>query len=107
MVVRAPRTGTSADGTGIQVRGLVRTRRLAWADVEDIRAEGVSSAGDRTVMPEVAVYAHLSGGRRVRLVHVNDLHLGSRVRVESEVAALREARAELCGAGKVSGSASA
>ncbi|MET8546373.1 PH domain-containing protein [Kitasatospora sp. NPDC004799] len=108
VAVTLPWSGTWVDGAGIRVRGLLRTRRLSWADIEDIRTKPLRpSPGNQPFMPKMVAYAYLSSGRRVLLVHVNDLHLGSRFQVEWEIGVLRAALAELRDKDPVQGAGSA
>ncbi|MCJ1681470.1 PH domain-containing protein [Streptomyces sp. APSN-46.1] len=76
---------TFVDREGIRVRGLFRTRRLAWADVQDFEAEHVPDGARGGFMPEVLAYARTAEGRRVLLVHLDDVH----VTVGREIAILR------------------
>ncbi|MFF3675830.1 PH domain-containing protein [Streptomyces sp. NPDC002120] len=92
LIVRVPRSATLVDNTGIRVRGITHTRRVAWEDVQDIRAEPLrGSDGDLT--PRVVAYAYLTDGRRRLLNHLDD----KGYHVDREIAALRAARAELRG----------
>ncbi|MEU8775020.1 PH domain-containing protein [Streptomyces sp. NPDC048606] len=93
LVWASKRCSTSADLQGIRVRRFTRSRRLAWEDVQDIRAvphPGAALAGSG---PNLVSYAYDSTGRRLRLVYVDDDH----VDVRREVDALRAAWEELRG----------
>ncbi|MGW6914669.1 hypothetical protein ACWGB8_12760 [Kitasatospora sp. NPDC054939] len=93
-----PASGTYVDRDGIRVR-VLRTRRLAWAKIEDIRIEPMPALSKNSgVTPNVVVYAYLTTGRRVLLAHLNDLHQDSLFRVEREVEFLLTIRDEQCGA---------
>ncbi|MFF4299521.1 PH domain-containing protein [Streptomyces vinaceus] len=92
-IVRVPRSATLVDNTGIRVRGITRTRRVAWEDVQDIRAEPVPGS-DGGLTPRVVAYAYLTGGRRTLLRHLDDKDYD----VDREIAVLRAARSELRGA---------
>ncbi|MFG2820141.1 hypothetical protein ACGFX4_12005 [Kitasatospora sp. NPDC048365] len=92
-----PRSGTTADRTGLQIHGPFRTRRLAWTEIEDIVTLPMKANG-QPFAPEWVAYAYPTSGRRALLIHVNDLHLGSRHRLESEIGLLCAARDELGGA---------
>jgi hypothetical protein len=95
LLLAASRCVTTVDVHGIRIRTLVRTRRLAWADIQEIRA--VPNPGAAMPMghgPKVIVYAYRADGRRVRLMYVDDIH----VAVHQEVAVLRAAWADLRGA---------
>ncbi|MER6251854.1 PH domain-containing protein [Streptomyces sp. NPDC001584] len=91
-IVRVPRTATLVDSAGIRVRGISRTRRVAWEDVQDIRAEPLRGS-DGGLTPRVVVYAYLTGGGRKLLKHLDDKDYD----VGREIAVLRAARAELRG----------
>ncbi|GGY24751.1 hypothetical protein GCM10010363_01070 [Streptomyces omiyaensis] len=94
-IARAARKlSTSADLKGIRVRGFVRDRRIAWEDIQDIRAVPNPAAGMAQGAPGVISYAYGRDGGRIQLFYVDDNH----VRVEREVAALRAAWEELRGA---------
>ncbi|MFB7983984.1 PH domain-containing protein [Streptomyces vinaceus] len=92
-IVRVPRSATLVDNTGIRVRGITRTRRVAWEEVQDIRAEPVPGS-DGGLTPRVVAYAYLTGGRRTLLKHLDDKDYD----VDREIAVLRAARSELRGA---------
>lgn len=87
----ALRCSTAADIKAIHVRGMVRRRRLAWADVQDIKAEAKYSEGDSA---SVVVYVYGRDGGRMLLPFVDDLH----VDVGRELAVLTAAWQELRGA---------
>ncbi|MFG2236069.1 PH domain-containing protein [Streptomyces sp. NPDC048723] len=91
-IVRVPRTATLIDSAGIRVRGITHTRRVAWEDVRDIRAEPVRGS-DGGLTPRVVAYAYLTGGRRKLLKHLDDKDYD----VDREIAVLHAARAELRG----------
>ncbi|MCX4808580.1 hypothetical protein OG594_44575 [Streptomyces sp. NBC_01214] len=88
--VRVPRTATLIDSAGIRVRGITHTRRVAWEDVQDIRAEPVRGS-DGSFVPRVVVYAYLTVGGRKLLKHVDDQEYD----VDREIAVLRAAWAGL------------
>ncbi|MFJ3780052.1 PH domain-containing protein [Streptomyces sp. NPDC090075] len=85
------RCSTAADIKAIHVRGMIRRRRLAWEDVQDIQAEATHA---ESPSPGVVVYVYGRDGRRVQLPFVDDLH----VDVEWELAMLMTAWQELRGA---------
>ncbi|MGI5444800.1 PH domain-containing protein [Streptomyces sp. CA-243310] len=93
LVMAAKRCSTSADLKGIRVRRFTGTRRLAWEEVQDIRAAPNPSAHTAKNQPTVVSYAYDDVGRRVRLMYVDDNH----VDVAREVGALRAAWEELRG----------
>ncbi|MEV7524923.1 PH domain-containing protein [Streptomyces sp. NPDC091371] len=84
---------TTVDLKGIQVRTLGGTRRLAWEDIQEIRA--VPNAAASRHAPKVISYAYDTSGKRVPLIFVDDIH----VAVEREIDAIRAAWTELRGAG--------
>ncbi|MCX5146142.1 PH domain-containing protein [Streptomyces sp. NBC_00320] len=98
-----PRTATMADRTGLTVQGPIRTRRLAWSEIEDIRAEPLRAPaiGARpSLTPSMLMYAYPADGRRrLLLMNLNDLHHD----VDRELAVLRAAWTELRDAGPSGG----
>ncbi|MFG2979736.1 PH domain-containing protein [Streptomyces sp. NPDC048258] len=95
LVIAARRCATSVDLKGIRVRTMVRTRRLAWEDVQDIRAVPNPSAHMAANAPKVIAYAYGADGKRVQLMYVDDIH----VAVDREIEVIRAAWAELRGEG--------
>ncbi|MEU9147348.1 PH domain-containing protein [Streptomyces sp. NPDC048349] len=93
LVMAARRCATSVDLKGVRVRTMVRTRRVAWEDVQDIRAVPNPSAHMAANAPKVIAYVYDTAGRRVQLMYVDDLH----VAVDREIAAIRAAWTELRG----------
>ncbi|MEU6145704.1 PH domain-containing protein [Streptomyces sp. NPDC047081] len=85
------RCSTTADLKAIHARGMIRRRRLAWEDIQDIRAEATHA---ERPSPGVVVYVYGRDGRRGILPYVDDLH----VDVEWELALLTTAWQELRGA---------
>lgn len=90
LLLAAQRCATFADEGGLTVRGFARTRRLRWAEVQDIRVEPNPSAGMQKGAPALLCYAYGAGARRVQLMYVDDVH----VSVDREAAALRALWAE-------------
>ncbi|MFF3019425.1 PH domain-containing protein [Streptomyces sp. NPDC057939] len=84
----APRTFTNVDADGIFLRAGVRTRRLDWANIYDIRivAPPLPPVGERATAR--VVYAYRSDGRRVLLPNLDSTELGDE-RLSREAAALR------------------
>ncbi|MFJ2598444.1 PH domain-containing protein [Streptomyces erythrochromogenes] len=80
------RTGTLIDSTGIRIRGIFRTRHLAWDRIREIRAEPLPSSDDR-LMPPTAAYVYLTDGSRKRLLHLDHMEHD----VDVELSALRAA----------------
>ncbi|MER5400283.1 PH domain-containing protein [Streptomyces sp. NPDC002599] len=87
------RCSTTADLKAIHVRAMVRRRRLAWEDIQGIRAELNPGAALQQNAPGVLVYAFGRDGKKVLLPFLDDLH----VNVEREVTVLLEAWEELRG----------
>lgn len=90
VAVALPRTGTTVDRSGIQIRGPLRTHRLAWAEIRDIATSPVASSSGS--MPDTVTYACLSDGRRKLLIHLNDLHVTD---FDHEISVLRAVCTEL------------
>jgi hypothetical protein len=86
------RCATTVDVKAIHARGMVRRRRLAWEEVQDIRAEASAAAGMNGAA-SVLVHAYGRDGSKVLLPFVDDLH----VDVERELATLTAAWQELRG----------
>ncbi|MFI6446213.1 PH domain-containing protein [Kitasatospora sp. NPDC050543] len=93
LVIGAQRASTTADLKSIRVRGLVRQRRLAWEDIQDIRKEINPQAGAHKEAPRFFVFAYGRDAGRLQLLYIDDKH----VNVDREVAALRAAWEELRG----------
>ncbi|MFE9565617.1 PH domain-containing protein [Streptomyces sp. NPDC006487] len=88
---------TVLDEQGIAVRSLLRVRRVRWAELHDIRAEGRPGRAGRGPGAEwVSAYAYLPGGKRVSLPCVDDREVEG---VRTEVALIRAAWAGLRGPG--------
>ncbi|WP_329281598.1 PH domain-containing protein [Streptomyces sp. NBC_00691] len=87
LVLAARSSSTSADLKGIRVRGMVRSRRLAWEDIHDLRAVPNPSAAMGQGQPRIISYMYGRDGRRVQLMYLDDNH----VAVDREIAALRVA----------------
>ncbi|MGW3661966.1 PH domain-containing protein [Streptomyces sp. NPDC005141] len=85
---------TTADIKSIRVRSMVRRRRLAWEDIQDIRAEANPAAAMQSNAAQVIVHAYGRDGSKVLLPFLDDLH----VNVERELGVLLEAWEELRGA---------
>jgi hypothetical protein len=85
-------TYTDVAPTGLTVRSLFRTRRIAWADVQDIRVKGNPGQLGQDTAPTMVTVVHLSSGRPVLLPHVNDKNLeGEHLSLDREVAAIHSA----------------
>ncbi|MFD3589339.1 PH domain-containing protein [Streptomyces sp. NPDC058683] len=88
------RCSTRVDIKAIHVRGMVRRRRLAWADIQDIKAEASLAGAVQKGAASVLVHAYGRDGSKVLLPFLDDVH----VNVEYELGVLLEAWAELRGA---------
>ncbi|MFD4376581.1 PH domain-containing protein [Streptomyces sp. NPDC058486] len=95
IVHAARKLSTSADLKGIHVRGFVRNRRIAWEDIQDIRAVPNPSAAMGQGQPRTISYVYGRDGSRLQLFYVDDVH----VSVEREIGVLRAAWEELRGDG--------
>ncbi|MFF9410827.1 PH domain-containing protein [Streptomyces anandii] len=95
LIAAAARMATVVDCRGIYVRGFLRTRCLAWADVQDIRVEVNAGAAFQDAAAERVSYAYGFTGRRVQLMYVDDAHVG----LDDEIAFLRRTWQELRGVG--------
>ncbi|NYI07671.1 PH domain-containing protein [Allostreptomyces psammosilenae] len=90
----ASRCGTVVDLDGIRVRGVFRSTRLRWAEIQALHAEEELTAVVRRYGPRVIANAYRSDGRRVPLRYVDDVHVSS---VRDEVELMRAAWAALRG----------
>ncbi|MFJ1867424.1 PH domain-containing protein [Streptomyces sp. NPDC088097] len=86
----APRTFTRIDSDGISLRAGLRTRRLDWTDVYDIRTVNppMPGVGERA-MPAEVVYAYRADGRRILLPNLDATQLGAE-ELPRETAAVRQ-----------------
>ncbi|MFJ4830719.1 PH domain-containing protein [Streptomyces sp. NPDC088747] len=87
------RCSTTADVKALHARGMIRRRRLAWEDIQSIRAEPNPASAMQSGAPNVLVHAYDRNGAKVLLPYVDDLH----VSVEREVGLLLEVWEELRG----------
>lgn len=85
LITASARAATLVDHSGLQVRGFLGTRRLAWKDIQEIRVEVSAGAVFQENGAERLAYAYGPGGRRVQLMYVDD----ARVHLDSEIAFLR------------------
>ncbi|MER5433110.1 PH domain-containing protein [Streptomyces sp. NPDC002588] len=81
------RARTTVTAAGITVRGPLRTRTWAWADIYGIRVEN-----SRRGSPHWPAYLYATDGRRVRLHHFDELQLDDPV---AELADLCDTALEL------------
>lgn len=84
---------TIADIKAIHARGMVKRRRLAWEDIQDIRAEVNPASAMQSGAPNVLVHAYGRDGTKVLLPFVDDIH----VNVERELGLLHDSWVELRG----------
>ncbi|MFG2621888.1 PH domain-containing protein [Streptomyces sp. NPDC048507] len=91
----SPRGFTCADEQGISRRAFLRTERLDWADVYDIRtvAMPASTVGRFGRMQPDQAYAYRADGRRVLLPYLNAQELGE-AEFPGEMAVLRSMLAD-------------
>ncbi|WP_371677339.1 PH domain-containing protein [Streptomyces sp. NBC_01276] len=94
LVWASKRCATSVDLKGVRVRRFTGSRRLAWEEIQEIRALPNPSAGMNKNQPGVISYVYDSAGRRVQLMYVDDNH----VDVAREIGLMRAAWEELRGA---------
>lgn len=87
------RCSTSANIKALDVRGMIRHRRLAWEDIQDIRSEFSAAGAAQSGAASVLVHAYDRNGAKVLLPFVDDIH----VNVERELTLLLEAWQELRG----------
>ncbi|MGA5448936.1 PH domain-containing protein [Streptomyces umbrinus] len=87
------RCSTIADIKAIHARGMVKRRRLAWEDIQDIRAEVNPASAVQSGAPNVLVHAYGRDGSKVLLPFVDDVH----VNVERELGLLLDSWVELRG----------
>jgi Bacterial PH domain len=84
LAIRAFRAGVIVDGRGLTARGFIRTRRIPWSDVAEVRAENsgnVTGAGR-------CIALVLTDGSRVHARGVSG-YTDRVTRVAGEIAALR------------------
>ncbi|MCX4902885.1 hypothetical protein [Streptomyces sp. NBC_00878] len=87
------RCSTTVDIKAIHARGMGKRRRLAWEDIQDIKAEANPASAMQSGAANVLVHAYGRDGSKVLLPFVDDLH----VNVERELGLLLEAWEELRG----------
>ncbi|MEV4033869.1 PH domain-containing protein [Streptomyces umbrinus] len=87
------RCSTIADIKAIHARGMVKHRRLAWEDIQDIRAEVNPASAVQSGAPNVLVHAYGRDGSKVLLPFVDDVH----VNVERELGLLLDSWVALRG----------
>ncbi|MFF0725378.1 PH domain-containing protein [Streptomyces sp. NPDC004134] len=75
LVRGALRCATTADEEGIKVRGVVRQRALAWAQIQDLRIEPNPGAGTQSHAPEILTCAYGPDGSRLQLPYLDDRHV--------------------------------
>ncbi|MFF8772501.1 PH domain-containing protein [Kitasatospora sp. NPDC015120] len=90
VIAGAARAGTLVTAEGITVRGMVRRRRLPWAEITRFTKAPNPNAHTGRGAPAFLAYAVRSDGRRVHLPYVDDKH----VLVDREVERLNTLLAE-------------
>ncbi|WP_329316210.1 PH domain-containing protein [Streptomyces sp. NBC_01262] len=86
LVLREVRGRTLLGPDGITVKGALRVRRIAWADIHDIRPEPVKKG------PPWVVRVYDRAGRRFVLPHVNDEQVDDPAEVEAIIDAWKARR---------------
>lgn len=64
-LVRAVRASVTVEGYGLRIRGYVRTRRLAWAEISNVDVEELP-----TIVPWRVPVLHLASGNSLRVPEV-------------------------------------
>ncbi|MFB6892424.1 PH domain-containing protein [Kitasatospora sp. NPDC056327] len=90
VIVGAARAGTLITAQGVTVRGMVRRRRLAWAEIARFGTAPNPNAHMGRGAPAFLTYAFRADGRKVHLPYVDDKH----VLVDREVERLNTLLAE-------------
>ncbi|MFB7475256.1 PH domain-containing protein [Kitasatospora sp. NPDC056184] len=90
VIAGAARAGTLVTAEGITVRGMVRRRRLPWAEITRFGKEPNPNAHTGRGAPAFLTYAFRADGRKVHLPYVDDKH----VLVDREVERLNTLLAE-------------
>lgn len=91
LIVWIGRAATIISERGIAVRSL-RTRRIPWADVQDIRVEQNPASWIQDSAPKQLVVVYRAGGKRVSLPHLTQRNLDRySLDLETEVEHFREA----------------
>lgn len=93
LVYGSRRSATTADIKAIGVRGFFRRRRVAWEDIQDIRAELNPAAAMQSAAPNYITFVYGRDGRKLQLPYVDDQH----VSMEREMALLLDIWTELRG----------
>jgi hypothetical protein len=75
LLVRARFLATIGDSRGLVLRGWLRSRRIPWADVHELRSESYPASGLADHTPQYVGVVYLRTGRRLTLPHVNDRNL--------------------------------
>ncbi|MEV7777094.1 PH domain-containing protein [Kitasatospora sp. NPDC088351] len=84
LIISAARAATLVTEEGVRVRGIVRRRRLAWADIKEFRKVPNPNSGLGKGAPDFFTYAYPHRGKGILLPFVDDKH----VNVDHEVARL-------------------
>lgn len=88
------RCRTAVDIKAIHVRGMAKRRRLAWEDIQDIRAELNPASAVQSGAANILVHAYGRDGSKVLLPFVDDLHVNVERELELLVGAWEELRGE-------------
>ncbi|MFI6155127.1 PH domain-containing protein [Kitasatospora sp. NPDC051170] len=94
VVVGVARAGTLVTPEGVTVRGMVRRRRLAWAEIARFGKAPNPNAHAGRGAPAFLTYAFRADGRKVHLPYVDDKHVVVDREVERLNALLAERRGE-------------
>ncbi|MFJ4095108.1 PH domain-containing protein [Kitasatospora sp. NPDC089913] len=89
VIVGAARAGTLLTAEGITVRGIVRRRKLRWAEIARF-AKAANPNAHAKGAPKFLTYAFRADGRKIHLPYVDDKH----VLVDREVERLNALLAE-------------
>ncbi|WP_345497440.1 hypothetical protein [Streptomyces racemochromogenes] len=99
-VTLSPRGFTSADQYGVSWRSGLRTKRLVWADLHDIRQVTPPAAAVGPHRPQDVAYAYRVDGRRFLLPYLSAKELGDEG-FRREVTLLRDVMNEQHGGARV------
>jgi len=84
------RSATITSRDGIAVQGLLRAKRLAWRDIQDIRVEVNYASAFKRSAPKETVIVYDRQGKRTGLPHLDQVTLADRgLALEAEVEHLR------------------
>ncbi|WP_406206150.1 PH domain-containing protein [Kitasatospora sp. NBC_01560] len=92
VIVGVARAGTLVTAEGITVRGMVRRRRLPWAEITQFGKAPNPNASSGRGAPKFFTYAFRASGKKVHLPYVDDKHVLLDREVERLNALLAERR---------------